>query len=597
MSLRRVLLTTVIVLAMLGLLAWLGYSLLTRPQEMPFGPLAGLALLALIALIFRLRKSAAPASPLQQPRRTSRSQPAAPATERPPESGNGGQDTRLPADEDMPDWLADVLNQPASGPATPPASKAVEPEPLSPPAEPPAPPAVDPSTINWRDVVNRAEPEAATPAEAYPDAGGVEDWLSEDVALADDDWANLEETAGPEPAFAEAGPDVTDTVELSPEEIAQLDEASGMGPGPEPTGEELPPLADLEIPRMVDSADQADWAMAEPPEEATAGAEPPEEATAGAEPEAVEPAEEAPATTGEPEPVPPPPPMPPVPAAPEAVEPAAGEPAEGVQFAAYYPREVRPEDWQPLKAYIFKEFALAAVRADVAAQMGPRPDIRETVAAALQPIADDALVTAIPHIPGFEFDPPQASTRFRKDWKRFDFEFRAVEAPLDEGADGRITFLVEGVIVADVKLSVYVSRWAGRQTVGPQESTARPYQAIFCSYSHRDSAIVEKVERFSRFLFTRYLRDVTSLRSGERWNDRLLEMIDEADIFQLFWSAPAAQSPYVRQEWQYALALRNTGAKDRYFIRPVRWEEPMPAPPPPELADLQFEHIKELAEE
>lgn len=272
-------------------------------------------------------------------------------------------------------------------------------------------------------------------------------------------------------------------------------------------------------------------------------------------------------------------------------------PGAPIRFSAYYPREVGLQDWQPLRAYLFKDFALDAVRADAQAQFGPRTDIRETVREALAPIPEEALVTAIPDLPGFEFDPPQTSARFRRDWRRFDFEFRAVDAPLDASADGRITFLVEGVVVADVPLSVYVSQTAGQAVFQPAEATASPYQAIFCSYSHRDTRIAERVERASRYFNFRYLRDVTTLRSGEEWNPRLLELIGEADIFQLFWSAHAAASEYVRQEYLHALALRNSGQKGRYFIRPVRWEEPMPVPPPAELAGLHFDLIPELAEE
>ena len=36
---------------------------------------------------------------------------------------------------------------------------------------------------------------------------------------------------------------------------------------------------------------------------------------------------------------------------------------------------------------------------------------------------------------------------------------------------------------------------------------------------------------------------------------RLLELIDEADIFQLFWSSNSMRSEYVRREWEHALAL------------------------------------------
>jgi len=389
-------------------------------------------------------------------------------------------------------------------------------------------------------------------------------WLKEITAPADRPARRLPHVAGPE------RPDRLE------EMAGEAEEAF--------TGEDLEPAADY----AGEDLKLSDWL-----EETTGEAE---EAPAAAEPEpaAAEPTgvEEPPATGAE--------------EAPAAAEPAAtprtdseGEApaAAPILFSAYYPREVRPQDWQPLRAYMLREFAAEAVRADAQAQFGPRTDIRETVREALAPVPADALVTAIPTLPGFEFDPPQASARFRHDWRRFDFDFRAVDAELDASADGRITFLVEGVIVADVPLSVYVSQTAGQAVFQPAAATASPYQAIFCSYSHKDTTIVERVERASRYFNFRYLRDVTTLRSGEEWNPRLLELIEEADIFQLFWSAHAAASEYVRQEYLHAAALRNSGAKGRYFIRPIRWQEPMPAPAPPELAGLHFDLIQELAEE
>jgi hypothetical protein len=79
------------------------------------------------------------------------------------------------------------------------------------------------------------------------------------------------------------------------------------------------------------------------------------------------------------------------------------------------------------------------------------------------------------------------------------------------------------------------------------------------------------------------LIDSDTLRSGQIWNEALMRMIDHADIFQLFWSAQAVQSEYVRQEWEYAL----DHSKGEGFIRPVYWELPL-VPPPPRLKDLHF---------
>ena len=162
-----------------------------------------------------------------------------------------------------------------------------------------------------------------------------------------------------------------------------------------------------------------------------------------------------------------------------------------------------------------------------------------------------------------------------------------MDAPLDEAANGRITFMIEGLIVGDVPLSVYVSTDAA-SAAPPQVTQAHPYRAIFCSYSHKDTAIVELVELAMRTLGDQYLRDATTLRSGEDWNEALMRMIDAADIFQLFWSENAAGSKFVEEEWRYALGLKASHAKDDHFLRPVRWVDPIAPNPPGDLGRIEF---------
>jgi serine/threonine protein kinase len=75
------------------------------------------------------------------------------------------------------------------------------------------------------------------------------------------------------------------------------------------------------------------------------------------------------------------------------------------------------------------------------------------------------------------------------------------------------------------------------------------------------------------------------------WDERLLRLIEEADVFQLFWSRHALDSPYVRREYEHALALNRPN-----FVRPTYWEEPLPSDParklPPEaLLRLHFQRI------
>jgi hypothetical protein len=273
---------------------------------------------------------------------------------------------------------------------------------------------------------------------------------------------------------------------------------------------------------------------------------------------------------------------------PPAPIPAQVSPQSPVAFTAYSPRETPPAAWQPLLAYIYREHAAPAVASDAAAALGERaPGYRRQEEDARAPIADGALVTATPHLPGFEINPPSLSLPFFLDWHRFDFRIRPAGAPVNLAANGRITFTVEGVIAADLPLSVYVTSGAASVAHSPAAPAGvRPYQSVFCSYSHKDEAIVERVERVVRLLGITYLRDATTLRSGENWSAALMAMIERADIFQLFWSTNAAASHYVQREWEHALSIAAGRAS---FIRPVYWQEPMP-PPPAALAQIHFEY-------
>lgn len=265
------------------------------------------------------------------------------------------------------------------------------------------------------------------------------------------------------------------------------------------------------------------------------------------------------------------------------------EEAQQVQFSAYYPREIRPNEWQPLQAYVFKQFAAERVLEDAEKQLGLLDRFRQIVESARQKIAEGETITATPHLPGFQFNPPAISVGFFEDWHRFEFKMRAKDAPLNLAANGFLTFMAGGVIVADIPLSVFVTNTITQTR--PQASEARPmYDTVFASYSHRDTAIVERVEAAARTFGMTYLRDVITLRSGEDWNEGLQSMIEQATIFQMFWSEPYSKSMHCQREWEHALNLKREGIP---FIRPVYWLQPMPAPPAP-LQHLHFAYLPDL---
>jgi hypothetical protein len=260
---------------------------------------------------------------------------------------------------------------------------------------------------------------------------------------------------------------------------------------------------------------------------------------------------------------------------------------ETVKFSAYYPRETAPQVWQPLAAYVYRQSAAQDVIQDVREVLGARlPDFRRSDEQARQTLQEGAFITATPNLPGVQVNPPTLTIGFYEPFHRFDFKIRATSAPLNQAVNGSITFTVEGVIVADLPISIFVGTNTGEAMTGAVSKPA--YSAIFCSYSRDDTRIVERVEKAYKALGITYLRDVVTLRSGQNWNEELMRLIEQADIFQLFWSDSAAESRYVRQEWEHALQAQRQ-------IRPVYWEQPIPKVPDA-LRSLHFAYMPELAE-
>src|SRR5271165_353422 len=277
---------------------------------------------------------------------------------------------------------------------------------------------------------------------------------------------------------------------------------------------------------------------------------------------------------------------------------------ENVQFTVYRPREIMPVRWY--KMLIFTHLderpewldanepsPLEQVEDEAQRILGPRLETyRKTTDESLLAVPREGEIALVPEMQGIEFNPRTRSFSW-KDGLCVHLETFELRARPDFVAPavvrGRVTIFLGHLILAEVALSIRVSRGtapAALTRVPAESSSARRFRRIFASYSHRDLEIVKEMERYSLSLGDRYLRDWVDLRAGELWDERLLGMITEADIFQLFWSWNSSQSPYVEREWRHALSLRR-----EIFIRPTYWEVPMPDPPEP-LRPIQFQRLE-----
>lgn len=273
------------------------------------------------------------------------------------------------------------------------------------------------------------------------------------------------------------------------------------------------------------------------------------------------------------------------------------EPEGPVRFHAHWHRLITPELWQTLLVYFYSgQRGFKGANDDFQRRMNVpiRPDA-ESSTSVEEGIQRGTEVTIHPELPGFRFNPPSGRVLWLEDWHCVEFRMQAaaeLHAAIGQRIEGRVAFYVGPLLVGTTDLQVTI---AGDTPHVPssselheklwEKSKASPYRKIFVSYSHKDTTIVDQLERAYRALGDDYLRDSMVLRSGETWQPALLDSIDRADVFQLCWSKAAKASPYVAKEWRHALGL----SRNR-FVRPMYWRKPM-AKPPEELRDLHFAYV------
>lgn len=162
-----------------------------------------------------------------------------------------------------------------------------------------------------------------------------------------------------------------------------------------------------------------------------------------------------------------------------------------------------------------------------------------------------------------------------------------VEVPPDARADsypGTAIIRANRVPLAKIHFVVTVGRCEART---PQAvATARQYASAFASYASRDrEKVLARIQGMQKVLpDLDVFLDVVSLRSGQHWENRLVQEIIQRDVFYLFWSEAASKSPWVEREWR--TALEHKGIE---YIDPVPLVSPEDIAPPPELAgELHF---------
>ena len=253
--------------------------------------------------------------------------------------------------------------------------------------------------------------------------------------------------------------------------------------------------------------------------------------------------------------------------------------SDRTKVAASTPTVVN-EAWQTVRAYLYCESEEPLVAADAEALRRETAGERALGSSPGTAILRGTRITVTIDLPGAEWKPASHQFTWAGSWTKTDFEVRTTDAV--GAADGVVSWFAGLVCIGQVHFTVENRTRKPYDTARRALALVPGYESVFVSYSTKDAVIIDWLESSYTALGMIYLRDVKQLRSGEIWDERLLELIKGADLFQLCWSQNAKASPYVGEELRFAVGL-----KKPHFIRPCYWEDPMPEPPK-ELRLLHF---------
>lgn len=189
--------------------------------------------------------------------------------------------------------------------------------------------------------------------------------------------------------------------------------------------------------------------------------------------------------------------------------------------------------------------------------------------------------------PGLIIDEPIQRLAWRGQAESVQFGVTVPRDATPRAVMGTVQVTQDGAPLGCLRFRLQVLLPGGNSPTTPWASNKRlrRYRKAFACYSSLDRAeVLKRLQIFQRVDLSVF-QDVPHSQSDDILVRELYQGIDECDLFLLFWSSAAQQSPWVAREFRYALDRRKR--EDLPEIVPVLLEGPA-VPPPPELAHLHF---------
>lgn len=261
-----------------------------------------------------------------------------------------------------------------------------------------------------------------------------------------------------------------------------------------------------------------------------------------------------------------------------------------VTCSVFSPREASPGD-----SFLVQVFAHLAEQADqlpaLARQSGEGAEARGSKKLD-RTVERGTELSVTLFMPGFEIDEPSQSFVWDGEINLVPFGVTVPEGRKPSTAVCTVNVCQSTVPIGHLKFVFRVTA-PGAQ---PTPAQARPapagdfvrYRQAFISYASADRAEVLRRVQMLALVKLKYFQDLLDIEPGQQWEPLIYRYIDESDVFFLFWSKAARESGWVEKEVRHALSKKGDKYDAPPEIVPVIIEGPPLVPPPPYLADLQF---------
>ena len=233
---------------------------------------------------------------------------------------------------------------------------------------------------------------------------------------------------------------------------------------------------------------------------------------------------------------------------------------DNVQFSVSGPSSMQPGNWYTLDVWVHTE----AQRGQVRERAMEAQDFEGLRIKSRGPVrlARDTVLNLQLRMPDFHISDSEDSIVWTGDIGNASFAVM-VPSGLAEGRyPATVAFYADQLKVAQVHLTLLVAPQKSETT--DLDTYEHRYKSAFASYASDDrDEVLGRIQGMQKVLpQLDIFVDVASLRSGERWRNRLTEEIRRRDVFYLFWSRAAADSVWVDREWRTAWRYRGVDVID-----------------------------------